>query len=132
MKKTIEELALEEADKTLFGQWPLRLTCPKTTLIEFASRLIAAWQAECAEPVARVNHNLRSSIEWFVDYAELPQGEKLFLAPQPAIPESMCLVSTGFRDTVLNQRGMLAENGMTGDQINDVLHEFDAAQGEQK
>jgi len=32
-----------------------------------------------------------------------------------------------FRDTVLNQRGALAENGMTNDQVNDVLDEFDAA-----
>ena len=33
----------------------------------------------------------------------------------------------GFRDTVLYQRGALAENGMTNDQINDVLREFDDA-----
>ncbi len=32
-----------------------------------------------------------------------------------------------FRDIVLNQRGLLAENGMTGNQINDVLNELDAA-----
>ena len=32
-----------------------------------------------------------------------------------------------FRDAVLNQRGLLAENGMTSDQVNDVLGEFDAA-----
>ena len=31
-----------------------------------------------------------------------------------------------FRDTVLNQRGAMAENGMTGDQINSVLTEFDS------
>lgn len=30
-----------------------------------------------------------------------------------------------FRDSVLNQRGPMAENGMTGDQINDVLGLFD-------
>jgi hypothetical protein len=30
-----------------------------------------------------------------------------------------------FRDVVLNQRGAIAENGMTNDQINDVLNEFD-------
>mgnify|MGYP001600112901 CR=1 FL=1 len=30
-----------------------------------------------------------------------------------------------FRDTVLNQRGLLAENGMTSEQVNDVLGEFD-------
>ena len=30
-----------------------------------------------------------------------------------------------YRDAVLNQRGALAENGMTNDQINDVLREFD-------
>ena len=30
-----------------------------------------------------------------------------------------------FRDGVLNQRGPLAENGMTSDQINDVLGLFD-------
>jgi hypothetical protein len=32
---------------------------------------------------------------------------------------------TDFRDVVLNQRGALAENGMTNDQVNDVLSEFD-------
>lgn len=31
-----------------------------------------------------------------------------------------------FRDIILNQRGALAENGMTNDQVNDVLAEFDA------
>ena len=30
-----------------------------------------------------------------------------------------------FRDSILNQRGALAENGMTNDQVNDVLSEFD-------
>lgn len=34
-----------------------------------------------------------------------------------------------FRDSVLNQRGALAENGMTNDQINDVLSEFDSTIG---
>jgi hypothetical protein len=32
-----------------------------------------------------------------------------------------------FRDAVLHQRGALAENGMTSEQVNDVLAEFDAA-----
>ncbi len=32
-----------------------------------------------------------------------------------------------FRDTVLHQRGLLAENGMTSEQVNDVLNELDAA-----
>ncbi len=31
------------------------------------------------------------------------------------------------RDSVLNQRGSLAENGMTNDQVNDVLAEIDYA-----
>lgn len=31
-----------------------------------------------------------------------------------------------FRDSVLNQRGLMAENGMTGEQINDVLGLFDS------
>lgn len=31
------------------------------------------------------------------------------------------------RDSVLNQRGALAENGMTNDQVNDVLAEIDDA-----
>jgi len=31
------------------------------------------------------------------------------------------------RDSVLNQRGSLAENGMTNDQVNDVLAEIDDA-----
>ena len=35
-----------------------------------------------------------------------------------------------FRDTILNERGALAENGMTNDQINDVLHEFDTLLGD--
>lgn len=30
-----------------------------------------------------------------------------------------------FRDVVLNQRGLLAENGMTSDQINDILNTLD-------
>lgn len=30
-----------------------------------------------------------------------------------------------FRDAILNERGAIAENGMTNDQINDVLLEFD-------
>ena len=34
-----------------------------------------------------------------------------------------------FRDVVLNQRFGLAENGMTNDQVNDVLGEFDCIVG---
>jgi hypothetical protein len=32
-----------------------------------------------------------------------------------------------FRDVILNERGLISENGMTSDQINDVLNEFDKA-----
>jgi hypothetical protein len=41
--------------------------------------------------------------------------------------DAIKLALEAFRDTVLNQRGALAENGMTNDQVNDVLSEFDAA-----
>jgi hypothetical protein len=34
-----------------------------------------------------------------------------------------------FRDVILNERGLISENGMTSDQINDVLNEFDKAFG---
>ncbi len=33
--------------------------------------------------------------------------------------------AVNFRDCLLNQRGLIAENGMSNEQINDVLNEFD-------
>lgn len=39
--------------------------------------------------------------------------------------ESLQSQLADFRDAVLNNRGALAENGMTNDQVNDVLAEFD-------
>ena len=45
---------------------------------------------------------------------------------QPTLPVAEWQeAAEGFRDTLLNQRGALAGNGMTNDQINDCLHEFD-------
>lgn len=41
--------------------------------------------------------------------------------------EALLNAYTEFRDTVLHERGALAENGMSSDQINDVLSELDAA-----
>ena len=39
--------------------------------------------------------------------------------------EAAARAMNDLRDTVLNQRGALAENGMTNDQVNDVLSEID-------
>ena len=40
-------------------------------------------------------------------------------------PQRVKVAIDEFRDLVLNQRGLLAENGMTNDMVNDVLSEFD-------
>jgi len=49
------------------------------------------------------------------------------LAAERERAERLVSALSEFRDTVLHQRGALAENGMTNDQVNDVLAELDAA-----
>ena len=49
---------------------------------------------------------------------------------QSASPQgNIILALEEFRDVVLNQRGALAENQMSNDQVNDVLGEFDSILG---
>lgn len=103
--KTIEELALEIAG-------PLMDCSGMVEPTVFASRLLAAWQAEHAEPVYIVFDGPPSHISpKFVDVENAAgmsvcAGEwaqigrywnfgPLYCAPQPAIPEGMCLVPIG-------------------------------------
>jgi hypothetical protein len=69
-----------------------------------------------------------TTLLWKRNHGEdsFPIGTKIYAAP-PSAPAAVPEALTEFRDTVLNQRGLLAENGMTSEQINDVLSEFDAA-----
>ena len=56
----------------------------------------AAWQAAWnhrAEAVATVNHSRRNSIDWHIDYEELPTDTPLFTFPPAAqVPEGYKLV----------------------------------------
>jgi hypothetical protein len=45
--------------------------------------------------------------------------------PEPQATVELTDACNEFRDVVLHQRGLLAENDMSSDQVNDVLNEFD-------
>ena len=75
-------------------------------------------------PTVRMAHTIRHERDKFMDQVRhtCTRAEKA-----EAEREALRMRMLGFRDIVLNERGALAENGMTNDQINDVLSEFDAA-----
>jgi hypothetical protein len=58
------------------------------------------------------------------------EAADLLRSATPANARAVAEKLVEFRDVVLNQRGALAENGMNGDQVNDVLGEFDAMLGD--
>jgi hypothetical protein len=63
-----------------------------------------------------------------------PDKDYLDFHPRIALAEQqrddLLLFAKEFRDAVLNQRFNLADNGMTSDQINDVLNLFDDTMGD--
>lgn len=48
-------------------------------------KLVLAHERECAEVVATVNHCRRNSVDWHIDYEELPTDTPLFTFPPAAI-----------------------------------------------
>ena len=93
-------------------------------MVEKTSDFPEEWRWLYEEGVNRGQENSRAEVEKSERYAResLLQFENAE-AKLACVNEAM----DNFRDVILSQRGAIAENGMTNDQINDVLNEFDDA-----
>lgn len=99
-------------------------------------RKLACARAEMAEDLIARNRevinrdfpDLLASEEGAKIEAQLQKAEEEIRAVIPAPSGYVCVpvrALEDFRDTILHERGALAESGMTSDQVNDVLGEFD-------
>jgi hypothetical protein len=104
---------------------------PESDLCEQNLKVIAALSDQSqAEPKARrlTPEQLADPVyvQSYIDECHA-SFEVLLASPQPSRNEVLISALNDFRNKVLHQRGLLAENGMTSEQVNDVLNEFDAA-----
>ena len=95
---------------------------------QHAPAALLAYSTSCSKTHPLLAAELRDEMHERALQMLVDQAQELGLydtpLPEPAQRDEQPLLED-LRDTVLHQRGALAENGMTSDQVNDVLKEID-------